>query len=719
MSDRIDFYLGQLVTELDLDTVQANLDQSIRRIMADQIYAGIVSGYEVVEHNPIPNLTVDVAGPGIAYDQTGRRVYLPAPVTVNCATDSSGSSTAVANPGNERWVSLFAQYDEVASNLEIDDNGVPVLRDIAESYRIRVVQGAEAAIGAATRPALLSDGLLIADVRLENGTTQIFDADIESGDSSITTTRFHWTFRLNASAPATVFEGTLPDVLQATLTELNTHITDLGNAHPSTAVEYDPTVLPVPAKFAATAASASVQEAIDGVVSDIELEISRVVADLSTVGTDYTTTGGRSGVMFGYAATATGLTTNVTISAGVALKVIDTTHARTLRMVAAGVVSLAASQDAVNPRWVAIELNATTGALVTTLGTPGVAAAITFPAGVANRIPLCYVYLPATGTNIAQTDLVDCRPLLMDHRHMNDSLSPQLATCSVGGVSASTTTVASFESVHGTWAEGLPFRMAAFTADLSAVSGYWATGETYAGLAGDDAWVKVFIMRAPYPVGYDSDVARTARTFYHTGTRIRGGVSGQVRGGIVIVTEAVNPTYNHAGTPAAALTSNEAVWNGVTSTEGVYLGSLSYLNGIGWVLSTIVGDTTYFATSTYTSRRSVVGDGNSGTTQFRTSDPLNGGPSGHIPSHRCAFLIGVFLISAAANPSNAYLRGAGGTPEYYFRVERPAGSEVTEIADQFWLESSLTLDWNIPATAGGHTLIVWMKAYKDGILSMR
>ncbi|TXH12177.1 MAG: hypothetical protein E6R03_13360 [Hyphomicrobiaceae bacterium] len=717
MSDRIDFYLGQLVTELDLDTVQANLDQSIRRIMADQIYAGIVSGYEVVEHNPIPNLTVDVAGPGIAYDQTGRRVYLPAPVTVNCATDSSGSSTAVANPGNERWVSLFAQYDEVASNLEIDDNGVPVLRDVAESYRIRVVQGAEAAIGAATRPALLSDGLLIADVRLENGTTQIFDADIESGDSSITTTRFHWTFRLNASAPATVFEGTLPDVLQATLTELNTHITDLGNAHPATAVEYDVTA--VPARFDTLEVATNLQEAIDGLVTDVQLEISRVALDGYDSGPDYATPG-RSGVVIGYNATATGASTNVTITAGVAIKRIDTEHARTLRMTSSSVVSLGASQDAANPRWVAIELNTTTGAIVTTLGTAGAAASIVFPSGVANRIPLCYVWLPATGNNVAQTDIVDCRPILSSLRHMSDALVPALPSFgAVGGVSASTTSVATLESVYGAWSDGLPFRLVGHTVDFTANAGYWSAGESFAALAGDDGWVKVFIVKPPYPVGYDSDVSRTPRTFYHTGTRLRGAMQGQVRGGIVIVTEGVNPTYGPAGIPAAAIGSNDAAWNGATSTEGVYIGSLSYDNGVGWYLTSIVGDTTFFDPSTYPNRRSVVGDGNAGTTSFRSNDPLNGGAAGHFPSHRCQYLVGASLNSAAANPSSAYLRSTGGTPEYFFRINRPAGNEVTEVVDQFWVESTQTLDWNIPASAGAHTLVVWVKGYKDGILSMR
>lgn len=717
MSDKIDFYLGQLVTELDLDTVQANLDQSIRRLMADQVYSGIASGYEVVEHNPIPSLTVDVAGPGIAYDQTGRRVYLPAPVTVNCATDSSGSSTAVANPGNERWVSLFAQYDETTSNLEIDDNGTPVFRDIAESYRIQVVQGAEAAIGVATRPALLSDGLLIADIRLENGTTQIFDADIESGDSSITTSRFHWIFRLNASAPISIFEGTLPDVLQATLTELNVHITDLGSAHPATAVEYD--VAAVPARFDALGAAANVQDAIDGLTTDVLLEISRVSLDNYDNGSDYATPG-RSGVVIGYNATATGASTNVTITAGVAIKRIDAEHARTLRTSTSTVVSLLASQDAVNPRWVTIELNTTTGAIVTTVGTAGASSSIVFPTGVANRIPLCYVWLPATGTNVSQTDIVDCRTILSSIRHISDSLVPALPSFgAVGGVSAPTTANATLESIYGTWSDGLPYRLVGHTVDFTAIAGYWASGESFGALAGDDGWVKIFIMKPPYPVGYDADVARTPRTFYHTGTRIRGALQGQVRGGIVIVTENTNPTYGPAGMPAAALGSNDAAWNGATSTEGVYVGSLSYDNGVGWYITSIVGDTTFFDPSTFSTRRSVVGDGNSGTTSFRSTDPLNGGTAGHFPSHRCQYLVGAGLSSAAGNPSSAYLRSTGGTPEYFFRVNRPAGNEVTEVVDQFWVESTQTLDWSIPASAGAHSLTVWVKGYKDGILAMR
>ena len=69
----------------------------------------------------------------------------------------------------------------------------------AESFELEVVNGPEAAVNPA-RPGKLADGLLLADVLLTQGQTQIFNADIDE----TTNGRRDWAFELLASSPAQV-----------------------------------------------------------------------------------------------------------------------------------------------------------------------------------------------------------------------------------------------------------------------------------------------------------------------------------------------------------------------------------------------------------------------------------------------------------------------------------------------------------------------------------
>jgi len=266
MANLLDFYFEQLVQESDLDQLQANFEAADRALMSDQAYIGVVSGFGVVEHAPIPDLTVDIGGPGKAYDQEGRRIFMPSSVTLDVSVDSGGSPTAVANPGNEKWVSVVVQFERVASDLRFG-NGVPVYYRQDEGYSFVVVQGAEAASGTATRPGLLPDALLIADFLLAHGDTQIEDAAIESADVvTKPNSRFEWIFNLTASAPASIRVGPIPQAMQGVLTELNTHIANLGNAHPGTAITFTPVGDVAWADFKA---ATQVTAALNGIVADL------------------------------------------------------------------------------------------------------------------------------------------------------------------------------------------------------------------------------------------------------------------------------------------------------------------------------------------------------------------------------------------------------------------------------------------------------------------
>ena len=268
MANTLDFHFEQLVTESDMDALQANLQQADRRLMADQVYVGIVRGFQVVEHDPIPDLTVDIQGPGIAYDQQGRRVFMPTTTTLDVSTDSNAASTAVVGVGNEKWISVYVRFTRVESDLRFDGNGVPVFFRQDESFEFIVEQGAEAAAGTATRPALRSDSLLVADILLTHGDTQIFTAAIESADVvSMPSSRFEWVFNLTASAPTSVRVGPLPDAMQAVLTALNNHVTGAGDAHEADAIGFDGSG--IPAGWSDLAAATDMQAAIAAIPADL------------------------------------------------------------------------------------------------------------------------------------------------------------------------------------------------------------------------------------------------------------------------------------------------------------------------------------------------------------------------------------------------------------------------------------------------------------------
>jgi hypothetical protein len=265
---RLDFYFEQLVGESDMDQLQSNAEEAMQRIMTDQAYFGVTTGYSVVQHAPVPNLTVDIGGPGIGYDQLGRRVAMSSSVTLNMSTDSNGLPTTVVSSGNEKWVSIFVQFTRVQTDQRFDGNGLPVLYVNDEGYQFIVTQGAEATAGLATRPALRSDALLIGDVKLSFGTTQILNAMIESADViSKPNSRFQYIFNLAASSPAMVRTGRLPTAMQFTLDQLNAHIAGTTGVHPGTAIDND--IVPDSMAWTNLLAGANMSEAIGGLTTDV------------------------------------------------------------------------------------------------------------------------------------------------------------------------------------------------------------------------------------------------------------------------------------------------------------------------------------------------------------------------------------------------------------------------------------------------------------------
>lgn len=175
--DKRDWYYRQLVTESDLDESFDWAETADRAQNEDFGIVGAFSGLGVTPNAPA-DLNVLVAA-GVGCDKDGKRLYISSQQIVDCSEDVYGASTSVSGGSNEKFISIFLGFDQVLSTPETDGNGLSVYTEITESFELYVLQGTETAIGAATPPALQSDAILLADVRLINAQTQIVAADID------------------------------------------------------------------------------------------------------------------------------------------------------------------------------------------------------------------------------------------------------------------------------------------------------------------------------------------------------------------------------------------------------------------------------------------------------------------------------------------------------------------------------------------------------------
>ncbi len=242
MADRVDFYFRQRVTEAELDLACELLEQADRDLAADIGIYGIVTGAVPTQHSPVPDLTVDLTSPTRAYDRLGQRIFIGTDQTVDCSVDLVGIPTAVATPGNERWLALFLRFDRQLSDPRTDGNAQQVYFRRDESFEIVVRQAPEGALGAGTKVALQQDELLICDLRLVHGQGQILDADIDLGrrqafifaeGDAVAVESGTW----NTLQPVV---ETVQAALDETDAELTDHFTGAARRHPATAIDFAP-----------------------------------------------------------------------------------------------------------------------------------------------------------------------------------------------------------------------------------------------------------------------------------------------------------------------------------------------------------------------------------------------------------------------------------------------------------------------------------------------
>lgn len=228
MANRRDFFYLQKVTEGELDGAFNELEQADRDMAVDFGFFGILSNLAVTQ-NGGGNLTVDVSGLGTAYDQTGQRIYVPSLQNVNCAVDFNSVTTTVATPGNSKIVSLFIQFDRALSDPRVDGNSLTVYFVRTETFKFKVVQGAEAASPSA--PSLLSDGVLLADITRSFGVTTITTPNIDLA------ARRQDSIFVDDS-PFSLREGTPADAIRAFVLRYNQHVNGTADGHIGAAIAY-------------------------------------------------------------------------------------------------------------------------------------------------------------------------------------------------------------------------------------------------------------------------------------------------------------------------------------------------------------------------------------------------------------------------------------------------------------------------------------------------
>lgn len=230
MADRLDYYFRQRVTEAELDLGFELLERADRNLAGDLGFVGVLANAVVSQHAPVPDLTVDVSGPGASLDQLGQRIFFSALQNVNVAQDDNAVSTDVSAAGKEKIVSVFVKFDRVVSDPRVDGNSLTVFFRRDESFKFIVAQGAEANAGGAIPPPLRSDAILLADVTRTFAQTQVLN-------SNLSTSRRQDAFVATAT-PRSIRRGRTLEAVTDLLTFYNAHANGTADRHAASAIDY-------------------------------------------------------------------------------------------------------------------------------------------------------------------------------------------------------------------------------------------------------------------------------------------------------------------------------------------------------------------------------------------------------------------------------------------------------------------------------------------------
>lgn len=253
--ERYNAYFEQLVTEAFIDQMMDWAEEADRAISEDSGLTGVHLGGVVTQNGP-PDMNVLISAPFVGHDPDGKRIYWALQQTADCSLDYLGAPTDVVGAPNERYLGVFALYDETLAVPKTDGNGLPVYSEEYESFEIRVVQGTEAAIGVAAPPATPTGAVRLCNVHLIFGQVQVLNADITVDDAGFL--RDDWARVTGAVLPDFVY-GNPQTAVEALFAYCDTLAAATGIAFTATENWHDAT----------TIAGITVGAAINEIVADL------------------------------------------------------------------------------------------------------------------------------------------------------------------------------------------------------------------------------------------------------------------------------------------------------------------------------------------------------------------------------------------------------------------------------------------------------------------
>lgn len=227
--NRLDYYFRELLTEGELDLgfdyVQDIIESQVHKdAMALQ---GMVTGGVVAPKAPA-SLFVQISGSGHGYTPEGKQLTWTPGEDLSCIVDELSVPTAVITPGNTKWLTVFVRFKEDLQDPRIDGNGFTVYFKRLASHEFYIAQGAEGLTP--IRPPLRDDSLVLADILISFGQTQI-----QAGDLYVNRRE---DYIRAEQTPRSLVYGNIRPALTSLLTYYNNHVRN-GSADRHNALDLD------------------------------------------------------------------------------------------------------------------------------------------------------------------------------------------------------------------------------------------------------------------------------------------------------------------------------------------------------------------------------------------------------------------------------------------------------------------------------------------------
>ena len=167
--DLRNWYFFQFVGHDDMRDLEARVEAVDKRIITDLFKGQLLVSGLAGSQNTVPDLTVLISA-GTAYDGSGNRIY----VGTGQQADLSSYLPTLA----EVWVTVTAKFVRVLSDPKTDGFNQTVQYKNDEGFAITITKGVEATSGNAVKPTPPNGEVVLFDILLTNGMTQILNANL-------------------------------------------------------------------------------------------------------------------------------------------------------------------------------------------------------------------------------------------------------------------------------------------------------------------------------------------------------------------------------------------------------------------------------------------------------------------------------------------------------------------------------------------------------------